>query len=203
MGLGQDERNAPGRALLDWLLPLLIAGFAIAIELSGDAGRELLRYDRPGIGNGEAWRLVSGHLAHLNPSHLLLNLAGLLLIWHLVRRYLDAGSWWIVVAVSIAGIDLGLWFFEPQLYWYVGLSGVLHGLLAGGVVGGLRTRRIDVLILGTALIAKIAYEQFVGALPGSEEATGGAVVVAAHAWGALAGAVAAAIMIRVRGATSI
>lgn len=203
MGLGKDERNAPARALAAWGLPIAIAVIALAIGWLGDTGREVFRFDRPGIGAGQAWRLVSGHLAHLNAGHLLLNLAAMLLIWHLVRGYLDLRQWLLVVVASVAGIDAGLWFFEPRLDWYVGLSGLLHGLLAGGVVGGLRSKRPDILILGIALLGKIAYEQLLGPLPGSEETTGGTVIVAAHAWGALAGAVAAAIAIRVRRATSI
>ena len=186
-----------------WALPAVLAAAAILIALTGDAGRELLSLYRPAIEQGEVWRLVSGHVAHLGTSHLLLNLAGLALIWYLVSDYLAPGSWLIVTAASIAGIDVGLWFFEPQLAWYVGLSGVLHGLLAAGVIAGLRSGRIEVWVLAVALIGKLAYEQLVGPLPGSEEASGGSVIVASHAWGALAGAVTAAILIRVRAASPI
>jgi rhomboid family GlyGly-CTERM serine protease len=186
-----------------WALPAVLAAAALLIALAGDAGREALSLYRPAVHQGEFWRLVSGHLAHLGTSHLVLNLAGLALVWYLVSDYLAAGSWLIVTAVSVAGIDFGLWFFEPQLVWYVGLSGLLHGLLAAGVVAGLRSGRIEVWVLAVALVAKLAYEQFVGPLPGSEEASGGSVIVASHAWGALAGAVTAAILIRVRAVSPI
>lgn len=181
-----------------WALPVVLAAAALLIALTGDGGREVLSLYRPAIREGEFWRLVSGHLAHLGTSHLVLNLAGLALIWYLVSDHLAPGNWLIVTAMSIAVIDVGLWFFEPQLISYVGLSGVLHGLLAAGVVAGLRSGRIEVWVLAVALVAKLAYEQFVGPLPGSEEASGGSVIVASHAWGALAGAVTAAILIRVR-----
>ena len=44
-------------------------------------------------------------------------------------------------------------------------------------------------ILGAALIAKLVYEALVGPLPGSAESSGGAVIVAAHVYGAIAGAI--------------
>lgn len=198
MGLDQSYE-----LLRRWALPATLVAVAILIALAGDAGREALSLYRPAIQQGEIWRLVTAHLAHLGTSHLLLNLAGLALIWYLVCDYLTPGNWLIVTAVSVAGIDIGLWFFEPQLVWYVGLSGLLHGLLAAGVVAGLRSGRFEVWVLAVALVAKLAYEQFVGPLPGSEEASGGAVIVASHAWGALAGAVTTAMLIRVRADSSI
>ena len=45
-----------------WIVPGAILVVALLIALGGDAGRELLRYDRDAIGSGELWRLISGHL---------------------------------------------------------------------------------------------------------------------------------------------
>lgn len=205
MGLGQGySSHHKNGVMASWLLPIVALSIAAVIALWGDTGRDWLSYYRPAIHAGEGWRLVSGHFVHLGPSHLALNLAGLLLIWYLISASFSRGQWLFVTPVVIVGIDLGLWFLERQLLWYVGLSGLLHGLLAAGIIGGLRTGRIDVWVLGVALIAKLGYEQLVGPLPGSEQSTGGAVIVAAHAYGALAGGVAAGlIMIRVRSQASI
>jgi len=200
MGLRQGDLSHPQiRSLAFWLLPGVIIGIAAVLAIYGDSGREWLRFDRAAIMNGEYWRLVSGHLVHLSLSHLILNAAGFLLIWFLISAYFDPRLWLVITVFVIIGIDLGFWYLEPGLQWYVGLSGLLHGLLAAGVVGGLRSGRVDVWILGAALIGKLAYEQMLGPLPGSEESSGGTVIVAAHAYGALAGAImAAVIIIRVR-----
>ena len=200
MGLRQGDLSHPQiRSLAFWLLPGVIIGIAAVLAIYGDSGREWLRFDRAAIMNGEYWRLVSGHLVHLSLSHLILNAAGFLLIWFLISAYFDPRLWLVITVFVIIGIDLGFWYLEPDLQWYVGLSGLLHGLLAAGVVGGLRSGRVDVWILGAALIGKLAYEQMLGPLPGSEESSGGTVIVAAHAYGALAGAImAAVIIIRVR-----
>ncbi len=139
------------------------------------------------------------HFVHLGFSHLLLNVLGLLLVWYLIASSLSQAQWLFVILFVVVGIDLGLWFLEPQLLWYVGLSGLLHGLLAAGIVAGFRFGRMDLWILGVALVSKLVYEQLVGPLPGSEQSSGGAVIVASHLYGAVAGLVAAAlIMIRVR-----
>jgi len=59
-------------------------------------------------------------------------------------------------------------------------------------------------ILGAALIAKLVYEALVGPLPGSAESSGGTVIVVAHIYGAVSGAIAAGvILIRVRTKASI
>ncbi|MGB5166387.1 MAG: rhombosortase [Woeseiaceae bacterium] len=172
---------------------LLLSGL---IGLWGEAGRLALRYERPAIGAGEVWRLLSGHFTHLGLSHLLLNSAGLVLVWYLVGRDFRAGQWLLIAIVTIVGIDAGFWFLNPNLVWYVGLSGLLHGLLAAGILVGLQQRRTDIQVLAGLVLAKLLFEQLVGPLPGSESSSGGAVVVDAHLYGAMAGLLAAAIMRR-------
>jgi rhomboid family GlyGly-CTERM serine protease len=205
MGLIKDGSRLRGDAAWrGWVLPICITLAAVIVALGGDDGREYLRYDRSAISDGQLWRLVSGHIVHLGLSHLLLNLAGLLLVWYLVGSCLTAPQWALVLAVSLAGIDAGFWWLEPQLSWYVGLSGALHGLLAAGIVRSIGAGRTEPRILAAALILKLAYEQFYGPLPGSETSSGGDVVVAAHLYGALAGALTgAAILIRVHARPSI
>jgi len=166
----------------------------MVIALFGDAGRAWLSYDRPLIAAGELWRLLSGHFVHLGIPHLLWDAAGFLLVWYLVGQSFSRSQWAIVALATIAGIDLGFWFLEPNLTWYVGLSGLVHGVLAAGIVGSIRSGRIDMWILGAAVIAKLVYEAFAGPLPGSEESSGGTVIVAAHVYGAIAGAVAAGVI---------
>jgi rhomboid family GlyGly-CTERM serine protease len=172
--------------------------------LSGDWGRELLRYDRDGIANGEVWRLVSGHFVHLGFAHWVLNGAGLLLVWFLVGEFLRDRQWIVVTVVSVVCIDIGFWVLEPQLQWYVGLSGLLHGYLAAGIVTAYRQRKIEMAVLAAAIVGKLVYEQLLGPVPGSELSTGGAVITAAHLYGAIGGLIASAILrIRVRRQPSI
>ncbi|MBT8097667.1 MAG: rhombosortase [Woeseia sp.] len=200
MGLEPDHENGKAWGLLrhrNWLLPLLLIGLAAFAESGGESVRLLLRYARSDIENGQFWRLLSGHLVHLGWSHLLMNSLALLGIWLLVGRNLRTMEWLVAFGVIIAGMDAGFWWLDPQLVWYVGLSGLLHGLLVAGLLAGWRDRPVESLVLGGLLIAKLVYEQWLGPLPGSAESAGGDVVVNSHLYGALAGVV-AAVILRVR-----
>ncbi|NCF23927.1 MAG: rhombosortase [Gammaproteobacteria bacterium] len=199
MGLGKgEEMRRDALPVQAWLVPGIVLLIALALMLSGDSGREWLRFDRGGIAAGEVWRLLTGHFVHLGVSHTLLNLAGLVLVWILVGRTFTRPQWVYVMAGSVAAIDLGLWFGATQLEWYVGLSGLLHGMLAAGIAGGLADRSYEALVLAIVVAGKLAWEQLVGPLPGSEASSGGAVIVDAHLYGVIGGAAVAAAIIRVR-----
>jgi len=172
-----------------WLVGLL-AAVLVLLWLTGDAGRELLRYERTAVFHGEYWRLITGHLVHGSGQHLLLNAVGLGLIAALFPREYSLRGWLLVLAGSVATIDLGFVFLEPQLQWYVGLSGVLHGALAAGAIGWWKHESRPLALALTAVLAgKLAWEQWHGALPLSGDMP---VVVDAHLYGAIGGVLAGA-----------
>jgi len=154
-----------------------------------------LRYDRNAITAGELWRVLTGHLVHLNGMHLALNAAGLALVNGLVGTHLRLPAWGLALVVSAATISAGLWLGAPQLSWYVGLSGVLHGLLAAGALAGLADRRERLFagLVVAVIAAKLLWEQLAGATPGTGAVAGGRVVVDAHLYGAIGGLVAMAL----------
>jgi rhomboid family GlyGly-CTERM serine protease len=156
----------------------------------------VLRYERLGIANGEYWRLISGHFVHLGPQHLLLNLAGLILVWLLVGRQYTIRQWGLVTLISLAVINAGFWYLDPGLIWYVGLSGLLHGLIIAGAVGAFKSMPTESLIICVAVAGKLIYEQLAGPLPGSAETAGGTVVVNAHLYGAVGGTISALVLWR-------
>ena len=176
------------RRIAHWQMPLVFAVVGAVAVAFGDDGREVLRYDRAAIADGEYWRLLSGHIAHLGFRHLLLNLAGLALVWLLVGRRYRTRHWILVAAISVLLMDAGFWFVDAGMRWYVGLSGLLHGLLLAGAIRGLRSLPVESIVICTLLVAKLAYEQVAGPLPGAEAAAGGAVVVNSHLYGAIGGA---------------
>lgn len=147
-----------------------------------------LRYERTAVLAGQVWRLVTGHLVHSSAAHLLLNLAGLGLIAGLFPRDYSLRQWLLIAACSLVSIDIGFVFYEPQLQWYVGLSGLLHGALAAGAVAWWRHETKPLaLVLSVIFVAKLAWEQRHGALPFSGDM---AVIVDAHLYGAIGGALA-------------
>jgi rhomboid family GlyGly-CTERM serine protease len=185
------EAHSVRRAHLQWLLGLLCA-LVVLLSLGGEKFRLALRYERAQVLSGEYWRLLTAHLVHGSTQHLLLNLAGLGVIALLFARDYRPWQWvWIWVAGTLA-IDVGFVWFQPQLQWYVGLSGVLHALLAAGAIAWWRHEPKPLALALSAILAgKLLWEQTHGALPFSGDMP---VVVNAHLYGAIGGAVAGSFL---------
>lgn len=174
---------------------LALLGLLLLPALGGDSLRFAWRYERAGLAAGEFWRLLSAHGVHLDLAHAALNAAGLALMWVLFARDYAPSHWVLIAIASIVAIDAGLWLLEPQVEWYVGASGVLHGVMAAGTLARLRKRERDAWILAAFILCKLGYEQWQGSLPFSTDLR---VVVEAHLYGAVGGALAAAAIGRSR-----
>jgi rhomboid family GlyGly-CTERM serine protease len=175
-----------------WLVALLITALCLALSLGGDAARDWGRYDRAALETGQLWRLLTGHLVHLGWGHLWPNILALLLISGLVEEFLKPIEFAAASIAAALGIDVGLYAFNPGVPWYVGLSGVLHGLVACGALMMLQARQFRIgaaLALGVA--AKLLFEQIHGPIPFTQASAGGPVIVAAHLYGTISGALAA------------
>jgi rhomboid family GlyGly-CTERM serine protease len=178
------------------LVPYVTAVLCLALALGGEPLRQWGRYDRAGLEAGQWWRFVSGHFVHLGWTHLALNLTALWMLMMLMRASLTVLEWVALLGSSMLLIDLGLYAFEAGVDWYVGLSGVLHGV---AVAVGMRLWPSDKWsggLLLVALASKITAEQFLGPSSWSIAASGGPVVVAAHLYGALGGLLALLVLRR-------
>jgi rhomboid family GlyGly-CTERM serine protease len=174
-----------------WPVPLVIGACCFVLALGGAAARDWGSYDRGAIENGQLWRLITAHLVHLGWAHLWPNLLALLLIGGLLEEFLNPVEWWVASLVTGFAISAGLYLFHPDTEWYVGLSGVLHGLVACGVVMMFRARAIGLGVgLGVGLALKLLWEVVYGPVPLTAASVGGAVVVPAHLYGAITGALA-------------
>src|ERR1700733_9585488 len=173
------------------LLLLAVCLLLLIIQSGGAAAQLALRYDRDFLAAGQWWRLLTAHVVHLGYEHAVLDVAGLALMWALFARDYSLRGWLLILALSAAGIDAGLWLLSSTTQWYVGSSGVLHGVLAAGTCAHLRRREPDGWVLALFLVGKLVYEQVQGALPLT---AGGAVIVDAHLYGAVAGSVAVLLL---------
>jgi rhomboid family GlyGly-CTERM serine protease len=187
---GSGPLSVAIRRLLGSWAVVALALLCLALAAGGDEARELGRYERLAIENGEYWRLVTAHLVHLSVGHLWPNLAALAILGLLFDDVFRNTDWWRVTAVSAAAIDAGLYLYQPGVLWYVGLSGVLHGVVAAGAIALFTRHRALGAVLALGLTAKLSFEQVFGAVPFTAESVGGPVVVAAHLYGALGGALA-------------
>jgi len=163
---------------------LCACALLIGPELLGEPARRLLSFDREALDDGQWWRILSAHFAHLNLEHALLNSLGLVLMWALFARDYSAWRWSAIYLAAALAVSAGLWFLNPEIQWYVGASGALHGVMTAGTLAHLRRRDLDGWILAIFIVAKLSYEQLSGALPfaGSSDT-----LVDAHLYGAVGG----------------
>ena len=169
------------------IIPVIIALVSLGLQVADLVPQ--FRYSRSLIEQGHWWLLITGNLVHLGWGHLVLNLAGLAMVWWFFIDDLRAWEWLLVLPISGLFVTLGLYLFDVHLIWYVGLSGLLHGLfVAGGIRLLSKELGFAVVLLGV-LAGKLAYEQFFGSLPGTSEMSGGPVVVNSHLYGAIGGVV--------------
>jgi len=167
-----------GAALLASVLLLL------ALSAVGAAGREGLQYERDALAHYQWWRLISAHLIHLGWRHALLNCAGLTLLWMLFAREFSPRRWLWILLLATAAIDAGLWWLRPSVDWYLGASGVLHGVWAAGACAMYRRGDAVGASLMLLLIVKLVYEQ---QSPASLFEADLPLVPAAHLFGTLGG----------------
>lgn len=186
-----------------WLLSAAVGCGALLMTCLPDS-MALFRYDRLGIAAGQPWRILTAHFVHINTSHLLHNLLGLALVCELLWTNLPVRHGLGIMLSAALAVSGALWWLQPAIVWYGGLSGVLHGLWAGCALWGLLSfggdreppdagsapspsRRIGVAAL-IALAVKLGLDLLPGAL--ITKGTGGIPVVpSAHWYGASMGLV--------------
>lgn len=185
-----------------WSSPLVLMALIALLALGGEPWINALRYDRVAIAGGEWWRLLTCNFVHLpgntivwegfrfhGPWHLFLNELGVLVLVLLCPERLSAAVWARRLVVLGLGMSAGLYFYAPELRWYVGLSGVMHGLFLLGLMP--QALKKDIVALGCILylLGKLGYELYAGAPVSDEHAIGGKVALDSHLWGAISGLV--------------
>lgn len=99
---------------------MLVACFAVQVSHGLDC---LIQFDRSAVAAGETWRMLTCHLSHWSWDHL---------FWDAVV-FAGLGAWLErddrrrfigLVAAAAAAISAGVWFWQPEMATYRGLSGV-------------------------------------------------------------------------------
>lgn len=157
-----------------------------ALAIFPAATEPLLQFDRSAIRQGEWWRLLSGQLIHYGPYHTLMNVTALAVINTALWRPLTLLSWCATLLTSLLLVAAGLWYLSPDLMFYAGFSGALHGLLVAGLLASWRQTPVINLLALLMVAVKVSYEQTHWF--NSEHALLPVPVASeAHLWGAVAG----------------
>lgn len=158
-----------------------------------------LHFNTELIQQGQYWRLYTGHFAHLNVSHGLMNVLG---FWACCYFFADVYrlrhfSVWLLVGTPL--ISLAMLWLDPSIHYYVGLSGLLYGWLMFAIVAGYRTQPWLHGLGFVVLMGRVLWEQMPSYDTGYLlESIGGLVYVNAHLYGAILGLVAGAVVLSLR-----
>lgn len=142
-------------------LVILIILISSLIQLFAPDSLEFFRYQNTEVSNGEWWRLISANFTHSNWNHWMLNMLGLLLMdflfQPLISFKLRAYLLIFCIATNVVLIHLYL-----TIYWYVGLSGALHGYLFGGAILSINKAKtfgyLILIIVGIKLFVELNWE---------------------------------------------
>lgn len=177
---------------------LILTLAALAVFLIPGAA-SCLQYDRVAIGQGQLWRLATGHWTHANANQLFWDALAFAALGALCERR-DRRAFGVCLGLGALAAALAVWLGRPELRYYRGLSGLdaaLFTLLAGqllrdAIAGHRFSLAAGLILLGLGFLGKITYEELQGATLFVANTAGMAPVALAHLAGAAAGGVALA-----------
>jgi rhomboid family GlyGly-CTERM serine protease len=190
------------RLITRWAVPVFAISLCTVAYFYGEGAVGAFGYDRAVISGGEYYRLLTGHLLHLNGSHLAFNLAGFCLVLLISWDSLGAGAWIGAILICASGTGLALYYLNPDLRYYLGLSGLLHGLL---IVVLLRTHYLTLALKVVGLLAvsvKLGVDLSSHGGIGIGKVIGGRVLPEAHLYGAISGLIASILFYFIKGLRS-
>jgi rhomboid family GlyGly-CTERM serine protease len=171
-----QEKVRHGGFGLPWRT-LLLSLVAVAAYLFRGAAPDAWVFDRLAIPQGEWWRLFTAHWVHSDVDHALWDIGALMLLGFLFERSLGHHLLTILLAASLA-VDAWIWWGQPLLAYYCGLSGILNALMAVGLIRLWQEMRHPLILLtGLGFMAKVAMEL-----------AGGQMLLTATAWPGVPGA---------------
>ena len=168
------------------LAPLLLFAIVFLLELLKPASMSLLGFYPEKIAAGELWRIVTGQVLHTNFNHVLLNVAGLLLVWALHGEYYRAKHYALIVTLSLVLVGIPLAVLYDTTH-YAGLSGIIHTLIVYGALIDIHKKVTTGWLILIGVFVKVGYENIFGASSDTAALIAANVAVEAHLIGAVAG----------------
>lgn len=174
-------------------MTLALAAMAVVIALTDMA--PLLELHRTAVGEGQVWRMLTGHFAHFGWNHLAWDAAVFVVLgaWLEMRSRVR-----FVTCLFMSSLLVGLtfWLGRPDLTTYRGLSGIDSALfgavLVSVAVDAWRRRQhfrgMGVVLMASTFFGKTLFEIHTGATLFTDHTAGGFVPVPmAHLVGFLSG----------------
>lgn len=176
------------RHLALWQSALVLCMVMVGLQALPLSWRGLLRYEEQALLAGQWWRAVTAHWVHLSWAHMAINACGLLLCCALAD-----GSWTarrLIMRMAALGVLVSflLWTFVPQVNDYVGLSGVLYGMIVWMLLPPALLRRDGMAAMVLLIVMGwLSWQSWAGPDPREQRLIGGYIVTQAHWFGLLGG----------------
>jgi len=146
-------------------------------------GVEYFRFENDWVSTMEVWRILSAHWVHVGWVHLLMNGLGLVICVSIASPNWSMKRWLVQTLCLGIGISLLFTLQNPEIYWYVGFSGVLFGLYFLAAIDLYARDRLIAALMGSAIVIKVIIEQFTPYDFTSADIIGAPVIVDAHLYG--------------------
>ena len=159
--------------------PLALIVIMFVLEFLKPMSMDILGLYPNLVFDGEIWRIITGQLLHTNFNHLLLNSAGIVLVWALHGEYYLANHFIKVFLSSLIAIGVCLVIFADY-YHYAGLSAVIHTLIVYGAIKDILAKEITGWLILLGMAFKVGYENIYGASDSTIELINASVAVEAH-----------------------
>ena len=172
------------KTLYIFLLLAFISGILQTLPTTLQA---LFHYRAENIPSHLYYLWLSPHLIHLSMLHYIINILCLGIVLFTFKNYFTPLRFFLLFAFSALMVTLGLWCCSPQVTDYVGMSGVIYGILAAGLLLSMKKHLLLSLPIYIIVAIKIVYEVFDGAHLSIQASLGNVVIVDAHLYGYLSG----------------
>jgi rhomboid family GlyGly-CTERM serine protease len=160
----------------------------VLLSIFGLSMEPLLEFNRGRILEGEYWRILSSNFVHYGFAHTAMNLAAFLLVGFSLLLELTLKHYCLLFLSCALAVGLGVLIGNPELDFYRGLSGVLHGLIVAGLLLNHFHKRWLSYVFTALVFAKIIHEHQAGFQENQLQALLPVqVAVDSHLYGALAG----------------
>ena len=192
-GLAMAETRACGmkpivRPVALWQCALALCMLVAVLQALPPSWRGVLRYEEQALSAGQWWRALTAHGLHLSWPHTGINACGLLLCCALADATWTGRRLLMRMAALSVLVSLLLWTISPQVHDYVGLSGVLYGLIVWMLLPPVLLQRdATAAMVLLAVIGWLSWQSWAGPDPLEQKLIGGYVVTQAHWFGLLGG----------------
>ena len=174
--------------LQQWWVTFFTMTAIVVLTLIPESLQEVLYLKHDPIRQGEWWRLLTCHLVHLSDNHTLFNFVGYVIVAFSFRDEISPRREIITLLITMSGVGLGIFYLNPEMYSYVGLSGAIYGVMVTYAIVGLH--RMPLISWGflAFIVVKFIIEEITGSTnPATEKFIGGKIAKNSHLYGALAG----------------